>query len=95
VETLTLKNGAVEAGSLVAVTMMSLERVLATDPMAFYDLVMVCRDKNYQPFGNARERLDQLGLWKAHESHPHDSTQNIVLSAVSGDGIDMMLGSPI
>jgi hypothetical protein len=74
--------------------MLSLQTLMDTKPLVFYDLVMVCRDSAYRPFGNARQELNALGLWMSHETAPHDSIRNVVLSAVSGDGLDMTLGSP-
>ena len=94
-ETVTLKNGAVEAKPLVAVTLMSLEHLINSDPIAFYELVMVCRDKDHKPFGDTREKLETSGLWQAHEPRPHESIRNVVLSAVTGDGLDMVLGAPV
>lgn len=94
-ETVTLKNGAVEAKPLVKVALMSLEHLINSDPIAFYELVMVCRDKDHKPFGNTREKLSALGLWKEYEDRPHESIRNVVLSAVTGNGLEMVLGSPV
>ena len=94
-KTVTLKNGATEAMPLVTTIMMVLEDLLSNDPMAFYDLVMICRDPNYQPFGNARERLEARGLLAPRAKQPHRSIKNIILSAVTGDDLGMALEDPI
>lgn len=93
-ETVTLKNGAEEVKSLVVVTMLSLESLIEEQPFAFYDLVMVCRDRDYRPFGSNGDHLKSLALLQ-DGGHVHDSIRNIVLSAVTGDGLDMQLGSPV
>ena len=89
-----LRNGSEEAAPLVTVTMMSLEHLVKERPLAFYDLVMKCRDRSYQFFGDNGEHLQDLALVGDGESI-HNSIRNIVLSAVRGDGMDMMLDSPL
>lgn len=92
-ETVVLKNGATEALSLVSVTMMSINQLFASKPMAFYELVEVCRDRNHKIFGNLQDDLVELALLQG-DGQPHGSIQNIVLSAVSGEGLDMVLENP-
>jgi len=92
-EMVRLKNGAEEGKPLVLATMMSLRRTMEKDPMAFYDFVMLCRDRHYEPFGNAIERLENLSL--VHSGQVHESIRNVVLSAVEGDGLEMTIGSPV
>ena len=94
-ETVTLKNGTVEVKLIVMATLRSLKSLISTDPGTFYELVMVCRDRDHKLFGNAREKLEASKLLQAHESRPHESIRNVILSAVTGDGLDMVLGSPV
>jgi len=89
-----LKNGSREFDKLVSVTMLSLKTLITEKPTVFYDLVMKCRDSSYKYFGNAGEDLQQLGLAQ-NDGSIHDSIKNIVLSAVSGDDLDMTLASPL
>lgn len=89
-----LKNGAEEAEPLVAVTMMSLRNLLQQSPIAFYELVMLCRKPGHKLFGNADKELKALSLVDP-SGHVHDSIRNIVLSATSGEGLNLSLGSPI
>jgi hypothetical protein len=93
-----LKNGSEELDTLVTVTMVSLESLLQSAPIVFYELVVLCRDSNHQLFGNAGERLEELGLVTLDgtgQAQVHGSIRNVVLSAVTGDGLEMSLGSPI
>ncbi len=93
-KTVMLKNGSEEFGPLVAVTMMSLRSLCTTDPVSFYELVQKCRDQNHQFWGNSTQKLRDLSLIQP-SGNVHDSIRNIVLSAVTGEKFDMVLGSPI
>lgn len=90
----TLKNGGEEADILVAATMMSLRSLIDEAPIAFYELVMKCRDRNHRLFGNTGQVLQRCSLIQSDESI-HNSIRNIVLSAAVGEGLQMSLGSPI
>jgi len=93
-DTVKLKNGAEEAAPLVTIGMMSIGRLAEQYPMVFYDFVMLCRDRNHKLFGRAEDELRALSLI-GPGNHVHDSIRNLVLSAVSGDGMEMVLGNPI
>lgn len=95
-----LKNGSTEVEPLVIAAMVSLDNLLKNHVTAFYDLVMICRTagrphplNRYQPFGNNGQVLQDLALMEA-DGKVHDSIRNVVLSAVTGDGLNMALGSP-
>lgn len=92
-EMVVLKNGATEALSLVSVTMMSINQLLASKPLAFYEMVEVCRDKNHKIFGTLGNDLVELALLQL-DGQPHGSIKNIVLSAVEGEGLDMTVSNP-
>ena len=89
-KSITLKNGAVEAELLVDMVMLTLSDLIRHRPIEFYELVMCCRDNEHVPFGNTGDKLKEWALYPIS-----DSIRNVVLSAVTGDGIDMSLGSPI
>ena len=89
-KSITLKNGAVEAEPLVDMVMLTLSDLIRHRPIEFYELVMCCRDNEHVPFGNTGDKLKEWALYPIS-----DSIRNVVLSAVTGDGIDMSLGSPI
>jgi hypothetical protein len=93
-QTVILKNGIEEAKPLVQVTMMSLRSLLQDKPIVFYELVMKCRDGNHQFFGRSEDDLKALSLVQSDGS-VHDSIRNIVLSAATGEGLEMVLGSPV
>ena len=92
--TVKLRNGAEEFKPLVAVTMMSLKSVMESNPIAFYELACLARDRDHKLFGNTGEVLQARALVSA-EGTMHDSIRNIVLSAVEGDMLEMTLRSPI
>lgn len=93
IPTTKLKNGAEEATPLVAVTMMALRELIKL-PIPFYELVMICRDRNHKLWSNTASILQERNLLD-ETGRVHDSIRNIVLSAVSGEGIDMVLGWPV
>lgn len=88
-----LKNGASEARNLVEVAMFVLQALLTEDPVAFYELVMLCRDPKHELWGNTRDKLTERNLVES-SGQPHSSMRNIVLSAVTGDDFDLTLGNP-
>ncbi len=93
-QTVTLINGAEEARVLVNATMRSLTGLMEWNPIAFYELVMKCRDSNHIFFGNVADVLKRLRLVEASGSI-HNSVRNIVLSATKGERLDMTLDSPV
>lgn len=92
-DAVALKNGTEEAALLVSVLFVSLKALAEKDPMAFYDAVMIARPGGYEPFGTNGEKLRGLSIINADNSM-HDSVRNVILSAVEGDGLDMILGNP-
>lgn len=97
-EEVLLKNGTKEAKVLVDVVMLSVRNLLnsgISGITALYDLVQICRNNpNYQKFGNNEETLKKLSLLQ-DDGKPHSSVRNIILSSVSGDGINMAFESPV
>ncbi len=93
-EMVKLKNGSEELKSLVAVVMASIKKL---NPLAAYDLIMLCRDRDYRPWGEAGNILKSLCLvtQSGDQWHVHCSIRNIVLSAADGEGIHMSIGSPV
>ena len=92
-----LKNGAEEVAPLVNVVMHVLRNLWNEKPMVAYDFIMICRDRNYKPFGSIIVLLLETNMvqFDGESCSVHDSVKNIVLSAVTGEGIDMVLGSPV
>lgn len=93
-----LKNGAKEASPLVAVTMTSITHLWESGlpgVLTLSDFVQICRnDPKYRKFGRNEDDLKQLNLLRLDGS-VHESIRNIVLSAFSGEGLNLELRSPI
>lgn len=88
-----LKNGTEEDKALVAATMLTARLLLDSNPMAFHDAVMIARDPKYRPFGNLGKTLAGARILQ-DDGAMHASIRNVLLSAVTGDGLAMVLGSP-
>lgn len=91
-ESVTLKNGTEEVRSLVAAILLSLQSLIETYPIAFYDLVQLCRDPEYKTFN-----IEILKSWTMiqEDGSIHTSIRNVVLNAVTGEGINLKLESPV
>ena len=92
-DVIKLKNGTEEVEPLVRVTMMSLRSLMSVNPVAFYELVELCKDRTHVLFGNTGKVLEERSL--VQNGVVHDSVRNIVLSAVTGEGLEMRLTSPV
>lgn len=92
-ELVTLKNGSQAFLPMVSIAMVSLHTLLEENPIAFYELVMKCRDSSHRLFGNTNVVLGEFNLIK--DDAIDATVRGVVLSAVQGDGLDMTLGSPV
>lgn len=90
-EMVRLKNGSEEAKGLVAIVMLSLRSLLAEKPLVFHDLVMVCRDGT-KPWSDMTPAVDAALM--ESDGRVHDSIRHVIVSAVTGDGLDMLIGDP-
>lgn len=94
-EPVRLYNGDVVPRASVAVIFMSLENLMKSDPIAFYELVMISRDRSHKIFSSRQEEtLRGLALLEGN-GQPHDLTRSIVCSAVKGELLEMRLVWPI
>lgn len=96
-ETVRLRNGAEEASVLVRLMMWQLGELFKTQPIHFYELVMLCRDPAHRLFGATANDLVAMKLVTLVDGGPaqvHDSIRNIVLSAVDGEDLEMVLRDP-
>jgi hypothetical protein len=89
-----LKNGAVEADVLVTATMVSLYQLWKKKPIVMYELHQKCLNNDHKLFGNAGADLRDLNLINDDDS-VHGSIKNIVLSAMTGEGLSLTMVSPI
>lgn len=92
-ETVILKNNTEEAKVLVQATMVSLDDLVNTNPIAAYELVDLCKDASHKPFGNTGSILEDLSL--VDNGKVHEYIKNVVLSAFEGEGIDLHLTNPL
>lgn len=89
-----LKNGSEEPEALVKATMLHIQSLAQTDPIALAQLHGVCENShNFPFFQGMREKLEGLSLLGHGE--PHESVRNIVLSAVVMDGPFPQVVDPI
>lgn len=94
IEEVMLKNGDMVPVPMVATCHIALSNLMDENPIAFYELVMKCRDRNHRLFGNSAQYLSDRALLEPN-GQPHDLVRSFVLSAVTGEGFDMVLGSPL
>jgi hypothetical protein len=74
---------------LLNVTLMSVGMLFETEPVAFYELVQLCRDPEHKLFGNTGDKLKSLSLIQDN-GQSHNSVREIVLKYTDGDGLDMV-----
>ncbi len=97
---ITLRNGSREIDVLAAGTVQQLQKLQAADPIAFYELVMKCRDDSYQFANDGKSVVPHSQLVIQHyatlniNGGVHSNLRNIVLSAVEGDGYELYIVSP-
>lgn len=91
----TLKNGAEEFGPLVAGTILTLERLFEDAPIEAYEAVQIARDRTHVPFAATGLVAKNIIEPRDEGFVMHDSTRNVILSAVRGEGFDLVLGDPI
>jgi hypothetical protein len=99
-----LKNGTEHQRVFVAAIMMSLEHLMSpgtkdpiqgmADAIAFYELVMIARDPSHRAFGNTGPRLEEL-LMLEPRGHMKPEYRDVILSAVTGEGFNLILGNPL
>ena len=91
----TLRNSGIEElRILVDAIYTSLEKLFKENPDAFYDVVVIARDKSYKHFGENGEILCQFGFINK-DNNMHNSIRNIILASVRGDMMKLKLVNPI
>lgn len=94
-ETAKLKNGSEEVASLVTVTMMALDGLMKANPMVLYELNEKCRNSEHKFFNKSMELVLRDLALVGVDGKVHSSVKNIVLSAITGEGLSLVLMSPI
>ena len=92
-DTVPLKNGSNEPNATVVTTMLLLEELARCQPILLYELFQVCRDTDYKMFGGCGGDLARMKLLQSNHK-PHETVQNIVLSALVPAGFDFKLQDP-
>ncbi len=89
-----LKNGTEEPAAIVEAVMMTLELLFASEPILTYELVELARNPKHVLWRNSGAKLAELALLD-HNQQMQTSVRNVVLSAVTGEALEMTLGSPV
>ena len=92
--TVILRHGGETPQAAVQTIMLNLRVLLDEQPIAFYELVQVCRNRDHVPFGDTAEVLTGRGLLE-RDGRPHRVVRDVVLSAARGEEADLHLGSPL
>ena len=92
-QTTTLRTGIEVHDALVRTVNITLGRLMDTDPIAFYEAVMVARDSSHVPFGNTSQSLRKMHLLES-DGRMHDATRDVILASVDGQDFDLHLVSP-
>ncbi|MCL2629713.1 MAG: hypothetical protein FWD33_03455 [Alphaproteobacteria bacterium] len=90
----TLKDGKTFPKFMVNVLNLSLSGLAKNQPIALYELAMVCRDPNHKIFGNAEQLLKERSLVEP-DGKIRSEIRAFVLNAVEGDGVEMKLVNPV
>ncbi len=90
----TLKNGEQVPGIAVSSVMVGLRSLIEELPIVFYEAVMLARDPQHSLFGTSGDHLKERGLIDS-SGHMHDLVRAVVVSAVEGEELEMVLGSPV
>lgn len=92
--TVTLRTGKEAIEPMVKVLSLSLQSLMAKNPIALYELAEKCKDTSHELFGNTGNLLRELSLIEPDGS-VKDIVQDIVLASVEGEGLEMHLVNPI
>lgn len=93
-ELVKLRNGAIEARAAVGVIMQSLMMLAERKPVSLYEMVEKCRTPGHKIWGDCGRDLEALSL-VSKSGGIHDTVRNVVLSAAEGEGMALLLQSPL
>ncbi len=97
VDMVKLKTGEELPVTVVAAIMSSLNTLMdgdVKDLVSFGELVAVCRNPKHQLSDEYRAYLASRGLIEDN-GQPNETTRQVVRAAVEGEGLDILLGSPV
>jgi hypothetical protein len=73
--------------------MLTLDRLMATDPIALYEAVMMAREPGYEPFGNTGQTLRKYDFIDIYP-RLHKTVRDVILAATEGEAGGLHLVSP-
>lgn len=88
-----LKNGRKVPRAIVGSSMMSFSALMERNPIALYELVQKCKNEKHELWVGTKPVLKDFALLDGN-GYTHRSVCDVLLSAITGDGLDMSLGSP-
>lgn len=91
----TLKDGSVVPEPAVASIYVAIRSLMETDPLAFYELVMLSRDSSHQIFSDVQRTALRSRSLIESDGRPHQLISEIVRNSVEGDLLDMRLVNPL
>jgi len=93
-ETIKLKNGAEILEVLAKTEMMTLKLLFKKHPIAFYELVQICRNPGHKIFSEREQKiLTELSIIEKDGS-VRSETRDFVICAVDGESLDMKIVDP-
>lgn len=94
----TLRTGEELPEATVATHRVLLDQLYRSQPMAFMELVLACRDENHTLFGNTGATLQSFGLIVGLDASKrptiHDDIRRVVLAASEGESATVHPVSP-
>ncbi len=88
-----LRTGAEVPEPLVATTVLALEALMDSHPVALYEAVELARNPSHVPFGRTGAILRGHGLLDG-SGQMLGTARDVILAATEGDGFDVRLVSP-
>lgn len=92
--TVKLRTGKEAIEPMVKVVSLSLQTLMAENPIVLYELAEKCKDSSHELFGKSGDLLRELSLIESNGS-VRDIVQDIVLASIEGEGLEMHLVNPI
>ena len=96
-DTVELKNGTIHLTSFVSSIRSAIQHLLYNEPIAFNELVQLCRNQDHPIWEPSTRVLIEYPLLTKTATGfvVHDGIRNIVLSATEGDEPNLKLVSPV
>lgn len=80
--------------STIVATIVSLENLMYTNPVAFYELVVACRNPEYEIFKNVKDVLKKYSMIEQNGDIKPE-IKAIVLDMTEGEGLKTGIFNPI